>query len=97
MLDTLKSNRIFKRLFWTIALAALVASVFVTVRQITDDFNGWITVWIVFVGSLATLRPIVTNMLWALRVTFILPIKWGKALGEWLDAPDDKAVEQLSG
>ena len=96
MLDTLRYSTIFRRIIWTVALVAFVPCVVLLVQQVSDDFEGWANELILAVLALATFKPIIMNILWALRVTFILPIKWGKALGDWLDAPD-VADEELSG
>ena len=93
---TLRHSVAFRRTIWTVALVAFVLSVVLVVQQIVDDFEGWVNALIIAVLALAAFRPIVTKILWALRVTFILPIKWGKALGDWLDVPDE-AAEELSG
>ena len=87
MLNTLRSSTIFRRIIWTVVLVLFVASAVVIVRQILDDFNGWVEGTVIAVLALATFRPIIMNILWALRVTFILPMKWGKTLGDWLDVP----------
>ena len=95
MKDTLRHSAAFRRTIWTVALVAFVSSVVMVVQQISDDFEGWLNGLIIAVLALAAFRPIVTNILWALRVTFILPIKWGRALGDWLDVPDDKACRTV--
>lgn len=89
MLNSLRSSTIFRRMIWTVVLVVFVLSAVVIVQQIIDDFNGWVEGSVVAVLALATFKPIIMNILWALRVTFILPIKWGKALGDWLDVPDE--------
>ena len=90
MWETLKSSMIFKGIVMSVFLAALAVSVFVLVRRITDDFDGWLTGLIVAVVTLGVAKPFIMNTLWALQVTFIMPVKWGRALGEWL-SPDDSA------
>lgn len=75
MLDTLRSSTIFRRIIWTVALAAFVSCAVIIVQQIIDDFNGWVEGSVVAVLALATFKPIIMNIPWALRVTFILPIK----------------------
>lgn len=97
MSNTLRHNTAVRRTIWTIALVAFVLSVVMVVQQIVGDFEGWVNALIIAVLALATFKPIVTNILWALRVTFILPIKWGKALGDWLDVPDEVAEEMSGG
>ena len=87
MWQTLKSSMIFKGIVMSAIIVALAVSVFVLVRQITDDFDGWLTGLIVAVVTLGVARPFIMNTLWALQVTFIMPVKWGRALGEWL-SPD---------
>ena len=66
-----------------------MSCVVIVVRQVSDDFSGWLEGLIVAVLALATFKPIIMNILWALRVTFVLPMKWGKALGDWLDVPEE--------
>lgn len=89
MLDTLRSSTIFRRTIWTAVLVVFVSSAVVIVQRIIDDFNGWVEGSVVAVLALATFKPIIMNILWALRVTFVLPLKWGKALGDWLDMPEE--------
>ena len=87
MWEALKSRVIFKGIVMSVILAAFAVSVFVLVRRITDDFGGWLTGLIVAVVTLGAAKPFIMNTLWALQVTFIMPVKWGRALGEWL-SPD---------
>ena len=87
MWETLKSRTIFKGIVMCVLLAAFAVSVFVIVRRITDDFDGWLTGLTVTVVTLGVAKPFIMNTLWALQVTFIMPVKWGRALGEWL-SPD---------
>ena len=76
MWATLKSSMIFKGIVMSVMLAALAVSVFVLMRRITDDFGGWLTGLIVAVVTLGVAKPFIMNTLWALQVTFIMPVKW---------------------
>ena len=90
MWETLKSSVIFKRIVMLVVLGAFAVSVFMIVRHIGSDFGGWLTGLIVAVVTLGVAKPFIMNTLWALQVTFIMPVKWGRVLGEWL-SPDDSA------
>ena len=90
MWEAIKSSLIFKRIVMLVVLGAFAVSVFMIVRQIGSDFDGWLTGLIVAVVTLGVAKPFIMNTLWALQVTFIMPVKWGRALGERL-SPDDSA------
>ena len=81
MFETLKSSVIFKRIVMLVILVAFAVSVFMIVHRIGSDFEGWLTGLIVAVVTLGAAKPFIMNTLWALQVTFIMPAKCGRALG----------------
>ena len=82
------------RLLWGVLCLVWVVACTVAVHQIASDAYGVVSGVMTAVVSLAVARPLITNILWALHVIFVLP---AKALLWITDRLEDTTMENQRG
>ena len=78
-----RTGRVLWLLFLTFSVGCSVWSVW----QLFTDTNRVVSALITTVVALAVVRPIVTNLVWAISLMFWKPHRWVDSLYEWLQSP----------
>ena len=76
-----------RRVLWLLFLTFSVGYSVWSVWQLFTDTNRVVSALITTVVALAVVRPIITNLLWAISLLFWKPHKWVDSLYEWLQSP----------